>query len=57
MTFCFTESGPFVGSDLNDVKVGGEFTEEARTIVQRLDSYTEVSSSGTGLHVIAEGPR
>jgi primase-polymerase (primpol)-like protein len=55
VAFCFTESGPFVGFDLDDVKVGGEFTEEARTIVQRLTSYTEVSSSGTGLHVIAEG--
>ena len=55
VAFAFTESGPFVGFDLDDVKVGGEFTEEARTIVQRLDSYTEVSSSGKGLHVIAEG--
>ena len=55
VAFCFTESGPFVGFDLDDVTVGGEFTEEALAIVQRLDSYTEVSSSGTGLHVIAEG--
>lgn len=55
--FCFTEENPFVGFDLDDVMRQGEFTEEARTIVQRLDSYTEVSSSGTGLHVIAEGDR
>jgi putative DNA primase/helicase len=40
---------------LDDVKRNGEFTKEARTIAQRLDSYSEVSSSGTGLHVIAEG--
>jgi len=52
---CFTESGPFIGFDLDDVKAEDEFTEDARTIVQRLDSYTEVSSSGTGLHTIAEG--
>jgi putative DNA primase/helicase len=26
-----------------------------RGIVSRLDSYTEVSSSGTGLHIVAEG--
>ncbi|WP_092902329.1 hypothetical protein [Halostagnicola kamekurae] len=57
VAFCFTESGPFVGFDLDVVKANGEFTEEARTIVRRLDSYTEVSSSGTGLHVIAEGNR
>jgi len=55
VAFCFTESGPFVGVDLDDVKADDEFTEEARTIVQRLDSYTEVSSSGEGLHVIVEG--
>ena len=55
VAFCFTEGGPFVGFDLDDVKKGGEFTNEALGIVKRLDSYTEVSSSGTGLHVIAEG--
>ena len=57
VAFCFTEGGPFVGFDLDDVKTDGEFTNEARTIMQRLDSYTEVSSSGTGLHVIAEGEK
>jgi primase-polymerase (primpol)-like protein len=55
VAFCFTEGGPFVGFDLDDVKADGEFTEEALEIVRRLDSYTEVSSSGTGLHVVAEG--
>jgi primase-polymerase (primpol)-like protein len=57
VAFCFTKSGPFVGFDLDDVKVDGEFTDEALGIVRRLDSYTEVSSSGTGLHIIAEGDR
>jgi len=55
VAFCFTEDDPFIGFDLDDVKQDDEFTDEATTIVQRLDSYTEVSSSGTGLHVIAEG--
>ncbi|ELZ30579.1 hypothetical protein C475_00515 [Halosimplex carlsbadense 2-9-1] len=55
VAFCFTEGGPFIGFDLDDVKEGGEFTNEALGIVERLDSYTEVSSSGTGLHIIAEG--
>ena len=55
VAFVFTESGPFVGFDLDDVKADGEFTDEALGIVRRLDSYTEVSSSGTGLHVIVEG--
>jgi primase-polymerase (primpol)-like protein len=57
VAFCFTEGGPFVGFDLDDVKEDSEFTKEARTIVQRLGSYTEVSSSGTGLHVITEGEK
>jgi putative DNA primase/helicase len=35
--------------------VDGDFTDEVLDLVQRLDSYTEVSSSGQGLHVIAEG--
>lgn len=55
VAFCFTEGGPFVGFDLDDVTVDSEFTEEALEIVRRLDSYTEVSSSGTGLQVITEG--
>ena len=55
MAFCFTESGPFVGFDLDDVTREDGFTEEALDIVECLDSYTEVSSSGSGLHVIAEG--
>jgi len=55
VAFCFTESGPFVGFDLDDVTREDGFTEEALDIVECLDSYTEVSSSGSGLHVIAEG--
>ena len=55
VAFCFTESGPFVGFDLDDVTKEDGFTDEALDSVERLDSYTEVSSSGTGLHVIAEG--
>ena len=33
----------------------GTLEEWARDIVKRLDSYAEVSPSGTGVHVIAEG--
>jgi primase-polymerase (primpol)-like protein len=55
IAFCFTESGPFIGFDFDDVKMDGKFTDEALGIVRHLDSYTEVSSSGTGLHIIAEG--
>ena len=54
VAFCFMGDGPFIGFDLDDVVTNGRFTQEALDIVSRLRSYTEVSSSGTGLHVIAE---
>jgi len=53
--FVFTEDDPFVGVDLDDCREDGELTEWAEDIVERLDSYTEVSPSGTGVHVLIEG--
>ena len=55
--FVFTESDPYVGIDLDDVRdpETGEVEPWAQDIVDRLDSYTEVSQSGRGLHVIARG--
>lgn len=55
LAFCFTENGPFVGFDLDDVTCDNDFTEEALSLVEQLDTYTEVSSSGEGFHCIAEG--
>ena len=52
----FSGTGIF-GVDLDNV-VDNErrvMTREANEIMKRLDSYTEVSPSGTGLHVIALG--
>jgi primase-polymerase (primpol)-like protein len=56
LAFCFIQDSPFIGFDLDDVVTNGQFTREALDIFSRLRSYTEVSSSGTGLHVIGEGP-
>jgi putative DNA primase/helicase len=55
--FVFTGEDPFVGVDLDDCRnpETGSLTEQAGAIVTRLASYTEVSPSGTGLHVIARG--
>jgi len=33
----------------------GDFTNEAIAIVNAINSYTEISPSGTGLHIIAKG--
>lgn len=57
VAFCFTDDGPFVGFDLDDVKQDNQFSEEALDLVERLDTYTEVSTSSKGLHIIAEGER
>ncbi|WP_277552337.1 phage NrS-1 polymerase family protein [Halobaculum limi] len=55
--FVFTEDDPFVGVDLDDCRKPktGVLTDDAVRIVTRLQSYTEVSPSGTGVHIIARG--
>ncbi|MFC4360303.1 hypothetical protein ACFO0N_20345 [Halobium salinum] len=55
--FVFTDNDPFVGVDLDDCRdpETGHVDDDARDIVNRLDSYTEVSPSGTGFHVLVEG--
>src|SRR5829696_6488023 len=54
--FVFTEDDPYAGIDLDkcrDAKTG-EIDQWARKIVDALDSYTEVSPSGTGLHIFVK---
>ncbi|WP_435078785.1 phage NrS-1 polymerase family protein [Halococcus sp. AFM35] len=55
--FVFTDDDPFVGIDLDDCRTleTGADDEWAIEIIDRLDSYTEVSPSGTGYHVIVRG--
>lgn len=58
--FQFGESGDnlsgYFGVDLDDVIDGnGTLDEKARQIVQTLNSYTEISLSGHGLHIICKG--
>lgn len=54
--YVFAADDPFVGVDL-DGAIGedGELTPEAERIVDELDSYTERSPSGRGVHVIVRG--
>ncbi|QCC57183.1 hypothetical protein NP511_22260 (plasmid) [Natrinema thermotolerans] len=55
--FVFTDDDPFVGIDLDDCR--DPETEspgtDAREIILELESFTEVSPSGTGYHVIVCG--
>ena len=57
LSFCFTSEDPFVGIDIDHCRNAdtGELTEQAQYIVEKLNSYTEISVSGTGLHVFCCG--
>ncbi|MFP8890599.1 hypothetical protein ACLI4U_12590 [Natrialbaceae archaeon A-CW2] len=55
--FVFTRTDPLVGIDLDKCRdpERGRPDPEAKEIIQRLESYTEVSPSGTGYHVLVHG--
>ncbi|MFC6837547.1 phage NrS-1 polymerase family protein [Halomarina ordinaria] len=55
--FVFTDDDPIVGVDLDDCRdpETGDVDDTARDIIERLDSYTEISPSGTGYHVLVTG--
>ena len=51
--FCF--STPFVGVDLDGCRVNGTDEPWAEEIIRELDSYSELSPSAHGVHVIVKG--
>jgi putative DNA primase/helicase len=54
--FVFTEKDPFVGIDFdNCIHPDGTVHPEVQKLIQTLRSYTEISPSGKGVHVIAKG--
>jgi putative DNA primase/helicase len=55
--FVFAADGPFAGIDLDDCRdpESGTFDEWARDVLDDLDTYAEVSPSGTGAHAILRG--
>lgn len=55
--FVFADEDPFVGVDLDHCRVAetGTVSEWAQRLIDQLDSYTEVSPSGTGVHVLIRG--
>jgi len=55
--FVFSEDDPIVGVDLDDCREPETEAVDsaAQDIIERLDSYTEVSPSGTGFHVLVAG--
>ncbi|MDQ2843880.1 MAG: hypothetical protein M3Y72_23155 [Acidobacteriota bacterium] len=54
--FVFTEADPFCGIDLDKCRgKDGRIEENSLEIVETLNSYTEVSPSGDGLHIVIKG--
>ena len=55
--FVFTADSPFCGADIDHCvnTDTGEINELAADIVDTMDTYTELSPSGTGLHIIYKG--
>jgi primase-polymerase (primpol)-like protein len=54
--FVFSSADPYTGIDLDDcVDADGEIADWALEIVRYFDSYTELSATGTGLHIIVRG--
>ena len=55
--FVFSTGDPYAGIDLDDCRnpETGELEVWAAKTVQDLDSYAEVSPSGTGVHIIVRG--
>ncbi|MFB1066250.1 hypothetical protein [Natrinema sp. H-ect4] len=55
--FVFTDDDPIVGVDLDNCRdpETRAIDDAALDIIERLDSYTEISPSGTGYHVLISG--
>jgi primase-polymerase (primpol)-like protein len=55
--FVFTDDDPIVGVDLDDCRdpASDDVDDTALDIIERFDSYTEISPSGTGFHVLIRG--
>jgi len=53
--FILTKDDPFVAIDIDHCLEGKVLTDEARDIIKALNSYTEISPSGTGIRIFVKG--
>lgn len=53
--FVFSDKGNYTGIDLDDVKGDWLAMERQQKIYKEFDSYSEISPSGQGLHIIVKG--
>lgn len=53
--FVICKDDPFIGIDIDDaIDTNGNIAKTAKDIITSLDTYTEVSPSGSGFHIIAK---
>ena len=55
--YVFSEDDPYTGIDLDKCRdpETGEIVDWATKIIEQFNAYTEISPSGTGLHIIVRG--
>ncbi|MCM3527872.1 phage/plasmid primase, P4 family [Cytobacillus oceanisediminis] len=53
--FVFSRQDHYIGIDIDKCVVGGKVNSFANEIIDTLDSYTEFSPSGNGIHIIIKG--
>jgi primase-polymerase (primpol)-like protein len=53
--FMFSEHDPYVGVDFDKCIVDGVMNSQRNDWMHSLDSYAEISQSGTGVHIIVRG--
>lgn len=47
-------NSPLVGIDIDHCIIDGEISEKAQKIIDTFSSYTEISPSGTGIHILVK---
>src|SRR5690625_449348 len=55
--YFISEHDPYTVIDLDNCIINGVITDEAKYIVESLNSYTDISQSGTGLHIFVKGKK
>lgn len=53
--FMFSKDDPFIGIDIDHCVEEGALTSIAEDVIETINSYTEYSPSGDGIHIIAKG--
>lgn len=53
--FMFSKDDPFIGIDIDHCMQEGALTSFAEDVIETVNSYTEYSPSGEGIHIIAKG--